>query len=68
MHPYTFRPENNFLPADLREGNPASPDYLAARGNQPAELKLFFKLGVDGVFADNPDTAVAVRQEGLRRR
>jgi glycerophosphoryl diester phosphodiesterase len=64
VHPYTFRPENNFLAADHREGNPADlPKYLAARGNQPAELKLFFKLGVDGVFADNPDTAVAVRRK-----
>ena len=50
-------------PADFRQGNPASPEYLRARGNQPAELKLFFKLGVDGVFADNPDTAVAVRRK-----
>ena len=63
VHPYTFRPENNFLAADHREGNAAHPEFLRARGNQPAELKLFFKLGVDGVFADNPDTAVAVRHK-----
>jgi glycerophosphoryl diester phosphodiesterase len=63
VHPYTFRPENNFLAADHREGNPAAEHYLAARGNQPAELALFYKLGVDGVFADNPDTAVAVRRK-----
>lgn len=31
-------------------------------GEPPAELRLFFRLGVDGVFADNPDTAVAVRE------
>jgi glycerophosphoryl diester phosphodiesterase len=66
--PYTFRPENTFLPEDFREGNPASPEYLRARGNQPAELRLFFRLGVDGVFADNPDTAVAVRDRLVRRR
>ena len=68
VHPYTFRPENNFLAADHREGNPASPEFLRARGNQPAELKLFFKLGVDGVFADNADTAVAVRRKVFGRR
>jgi len=68
VHPYTFRPENNFLAADHREGDPASPEFLRARGNQPAELKLFFKLGVDGVFADNPDTAVAVRRKVFGRR
>ncbi len=26
-----------------------------------AELRRFMELGVDGVFADHPDTAVAVR-------
>jgi glycerophosphoryl diester phosphodiesterase len=62
VHPYTFRPENEFLAADHREGT--RPE---ARGNQPAELKLFFKLGVDGVFADNPDTAVAVRRKVFGR-
>ncbi len=67
VHPYTFRPENNFLPEDFRQGNPASPEYLRSRGNQPAELKLFYKLGVDGVFADNPDTAVAVRRKVFGR-
>jgi len=67
VHPYTFRPENNFLPEDFREGGPSSPEYLRARGDQPAELKLFYKLGVDGVFADNPDTAVAVRRKVFRR-
>jgi glycerophosphoryl diester phosphodiesterase len=67
VHPYTFRPENSFLSEDQRAGNPASPEYLRARGNQPAELKLFFRLGVDGVFADNPDTAVAVRRKVFGR-
>ena len=63
VHPYTFRPENSFLPEEFRQGNPASPEYLRARGNEPAEIKLFFKLGVDGLFTDNADTAVAVRRK-----
>ena len=66
VHPYTFRPENNFLPADFQEGNPSSPVFLGARGNQPAELKLFYRLAVDGLFADNSDTAVAVRRKLFR--
>jgi glycerophosphoryl diester phosphodiesterase len=61
VHPYTFRRENNFLPADFRQGNPASPVYLLAPGDFPAELRLFFGLGVDGLFTDNSDIAVAVR-------
>jgi glycerophosphoryl diester phosphodiesterase len=61
VHPFTFRPENNFLAADFRVGDPASPEYLHARGDQPAELAMYYELGVDGLFADNADTAVAVR-------
>jgi glycerophosphoryl diester phosphodiesterase len=63
VHPWTFRRENTFLPEDFRQGNPASPLYLSAVGNLPAELELFYKLGVDGVFSDNADTAVAVRSK-----
>jgi glycerophosphoryl diester phosphodiesterase len=62
VHPYTFRPENAFLPTDLREGDPDAPGYERAPGDWPAELRLFFLLGVDGVFADDPGGAVAVRE------
>jgi glycerophosphoryl diester phosphodiesterase len=65
VHPFTFRPENEFLPANYRQGVTTSPLFDIARGNEPAELRLFFRLGVDGVFADNADTAVAVRDERL---
>ena len=66
VHPYTFRPENEFLPEDFRDGDPASPEYLRARGDQSADLAFFYRLGVDGLFADNPDTAVAVRRRVSR--
>jgi glycerophosphoryl diester phosphodiesterase len=62
VHPFTFRPENEFLAAPFRQGDPSSPAYRQARGDQPAELALYFGLGVDGLFADNPDTALAVRE------
>jgi glycerophosphoryl diester phosphodiesterase len=68
VHPWTFRRENTFLPEDFRQGNPASPFYLQATGDFPAELRLFYKLGVDGLFSDNPDVAVAVRHEVFGRR
>jgi glycerophosphoryl diester phosphodiesterase len=56
VHPYTFRRENSFLPAELRAGeDPAAP------GDLEAELRQFFSLGVDGVFADFPDVAVQAR-------
>ena len=68
VHPWTFRRENTFLPEDFRQGNPASPVYLQATGDFPAELRLFYRLGVDGLFSDNPDVAVAVRHEVFARR
>src|SRR3954447_15036719 len=61
VHPFTFRPENNFLANDFRVGNPTSPEFLRARGDEPAQLELYYRLGVDGLFANNADTAVAVR-------
>jgi glycerophosphoryl diester phosphodiesterase len=58
VHAWTFRNENTFLPLDFRRGtNPAG------YGDAFAEYALFFKLGVDGVFSDQPDTAVAARIE-----
>jgi glycerophosphoryl diester phosphodiesterase len=63
VHPWTFRKENFFLPVDFRQGDPASPQFPGATGDLPAELRLFFRLGVDGVFSDNPDTAVASRHQ-----
>ena len=68
VHPWTFRRENTFLPEDFRQGNPASPFYLQATGDFPAELRLFYKLGIDGLFSDNPDVAVAVRHEVFASR
>jgi len=56
VHPYTFRDENQFLPLELRSS--ADPN---AYGNAFAEYEQFFELGVDGLFTDNPDTAVAAR-------
>ncbi|NIH77870.1 glycerophosphoryl diester phosphodiesterase [Amycolatopsis viridis] len=55
--PYTFRNENSFLPAELRSSSDP-----AAWGNVFAELDAYLATGIDGLFADQPDTAlVAVR-------
>jgi glycerophosphoryl diester phosphodiesterase len=48
VHVYTFRDEPKRLASD----------YL---GDPAAEYALFFALGVDGVFSDFPDTALAAR-------
>ncbi|NJC34596.1 glycerophosphoryl diester phosphodiesterase [Sphingomonas jejuensis] len=52
--PYTFRPENVFLPTNLRNGTDP-----AAYGNDQAEFLAFLNAGVDGLFADAPDRARA---------
>ncbi len=57
VHPYTYRNENSFLPAELREGT-AEDDY----GRALDEQLLFWQLGVDGIFTDNPDTGVESRR------
>jgi glycerophosphoryl diester phosphodiesterase len=48
VHIWTFRNEDYFLPLDFQ-------------GNPQLEYELFFNLGVDGVFSDFADHAVAVR-------
>ncbi len=52
VHPYTFRSEQKRLASD-HQGNPLN-EYLA-----------FYELGVDGVFSDFADTAVAARAQFL---
>ena len=55
--PYTFRAENQFLPADLRRGSGAN-DF----GDAFAEYALYYGLGVDAVVTDFPDLAVMARR------
>jgi glycerophosphoryl diester phosphodiesterase len=61
VHPWTFRSENHFLPADLRCGDPADPSFPRLHGDAAAEYALFYALGVDGVFSDFPREAVTAR-------
>jgi glycerophosphoryl diester phosphodiesterase len=61
VHPWTFRNENSFLPLELRSGKPKDPNNAGMYGDIFAEYKLFFDLGVDGVFSENPDTALEAR-------
>jgi glycerophosphoryl diester phosphodiesterase len=60
VHPYTFRSENRFLPAECREGS--NPN---AEGDALCEYDAFLDAGVDGVFSDFPDTAVRARDAWL---
>ncbi|MBT2298844.1 glycerophosphodiester phosphodiesterase [Variovorax paradoxus] len=53
VHPFTFRTESRRLAADYKAD--AANEYLA-----------FYRLGVDGVFTDFTDTALAARRSWLK--
>lgn len=57
VHPFTFRNENAFLPADYRSS--ADP---AAYGRAFDEYAKFYATGIDGLFSDNADTAIEARK------
>ncbi|MFS0700831.1 esterase-like activity of phytase family protein [Cellulomonas sp. 179-A 4D5 NHS] len=54
VHGWTFRAENQFLPADFRSS--ADPN---AYGDLAGEIRAFVDAGMDGLFSDHPDLAVA---------
>ena len=57
---WTFRAENFFLPAELRDG--ADP---RAHGRAGDEVRMFAKAGIDGIFTDFPGEAVAALSSPL---
>ncbi|ACY95782.1 MULTISPECIES: glycerophosphodiester phosphodiesterase [Thermomonospora] len=61
VHTWTVRNENEFLPADFRQGNAAAPGYRAATGDVGGWLSKLYRLGVDGVFCDDPSAGVGAR-------
>jgi len=56
VHVWTFRAENEFLPADLQSGGLPS-----AHGDLDAEIQRFLRRGIDGFFVDFPAIGVRVR-------
>jgi glycerophosphoryl diester phosphodiesterase len=54
VHPWTFRPENYFLPEGLKSGSdPRAP------GDVDSEIRTYLATGIDGLFSDS--TAAAVK-------
>jgi glycerophosphoryl diester phosphodiesterase len=49
--PYTFRPENAFLPKDLQRGLDQA---NRSEDGSVAEMRAFIAAGVDGFFTDDP--------------
>jgi glycerophosphoryl diester phosphodiesterase len=56
VHVWTFRAENEFLPADLKVGR--APE---AHGDLAAEITRYLALDIDGFFTDFPAVGVQVR-------
>ena len=55
---YTLRDENQFMATDFRRGTDPN-----AKGDIAAEIHAFLDAGVDALFADYPDAAVAARDD-----
>lgn len=54
VHTWTFRRENQFLPAEFRSST--DPNGI---GDLVGEIRVFMEAGLDGFFTDNPDLGVA---------
>lgn len=59
---WTLRSENRYLPPHLRTGADN------AIGFADPEYRELFDAGVDAIFSDHPDTAVAARDRWVERR
>jgi glycerophosphoryl diester phosphodiesterase len=53
VHGWTFRRENQFLPAQFRSSTDPN-----APGDVVGEIRAFLAAGMDGFFTDNPDLGV----------
>ncbi|WP_454853219.1 esterase-like activity of phytase family protein [Promicromonospora soli] len=54
VHTWTFRRENQFLPAEFRSST--DPNGI---GDLVGEIRVFMEAGLDGFFTDNPDLGAA---------
>ncbi|XP_053601432.1 uncharacterized protein LOC128670082 isoform X2 [Plodia interpunctella] len=59
VHPYTFRSENQFLPIEFRSNDTSA----AAIGDYEGEIRAYLEAGIDGLFADQPDQPVRMRDK-----
>lgn len=56
VHPWTFRAENEFVPANCRSG-----DDPTRQGDLAAELRAYLAAGIDGFFTDQPGLGARIR-------
>jgi glycerophosphoryl diester phosphodiesterase len=53
VHPYTLRNENAFLPTEFHRGEDPN-----GYGDVFGAVRAYFEQGIDGIFTDQPDTAL----------
>jgi glycerophosphoryl diester phosphodiesterase len=63
VHPFTFRAENNFLPAEFRFGADAT-----VTGDLSGELARYLATGIDGFFTDQSNIGVQARDAAQARK
>lgn len=54
VHTWTFRPENHFLPNNLRSSPKVEDNHLRGDGSI-LEIQTFLRAGLDGFFSDTSD-------------
>jgi len=54
VHPYTFRPENNFLATNLKCSTSEVDKAKRCETGANKEYEMYFKAGIDGLFTDDP--------------
>lgn len=59
VHVWSVNAENPYLPLELRRGEPGEPGYDGRLGDAATLVRRLAAAGVDGMFSDHPDVAVA---------
>ena len=59
VHPWTFRPENEFLPLEFKRAGPNELPVGKDSGDGAAEIRRYLETGIDGFFTDLPAAGVA---------
>ena len=59
VHVWSVNAENPYLPLELRRGDPAESGYDSRLGDAATLVRALAAAGVDGMFTDQPDIALA---------
>jgi glycerophosphoryl diester phosphodiesterase len=66
--PWTFRAENHFLPKDYQIAEPDGTVDPSRHGRAVDEILTYLEAGIDAIFGDHTEVAVAAAEIWRRRR